>query len=153
VLLLSAACDPEAPGAGEPGESGEAGDSGDSGEGEPIAVAIDCSMYYAETTETLTVDEDEEAFERTYGQVHVEGRYFDDEFEGRSFQLGFHTDDGVLGVNGLFQMPRDRIVANQFHGDHGFTGLQSVRDPGTEEGIQYACFARDKSAPVHMWED
>jgi hypothetical protein len=44
--------------------------------------------------------------------------------------------------------------ANEFWGDHGFTGLNYVNHPADfQDGLQYACFASDPADPIHEWEE
>jgi hypothetical protein len=136
------ACDP---GAGGPGQDG-----GSDAEGVPIA--IDCSLVL-EAQESITLDTPDVEVTRTFGDLQMSAILFDDEYEGRSFQIGFFTEDGVVGSRVLYQMDRTRLPVNEFQGDHGFTGLHSVNDPASGDGVQWACFARDPADPVHVWED
>ena len=70
-----------------------------------------------------------------------------------SFSVAIFALDGTAGGSALYQFAPGRRPLNEFWGDHGFTGLNSVRDPGTGENVQYACFARDPAEPVQGWEE
>jgi len=142
AMLLG--CDPGGGGGGEDGESGGA-------PAEAVPIAIDCSLAF-EGQESITLDTPDVEVTRTFGALQMSAILFDDPYEGRSFDIGFHTDDGTVGTNALYQMDRTKLPVNEFWGDHGFTGLQWVKDPSTGVNVQWACFARDPAEPVHQWE-
>ena len=82
----------------------------------------------------------------------AEGIFSDSEIEGRSFSIRVLDGEALL-ISTLYQMDPAQPPANEFWGDHGFTGLNYVRDPVSGETLQYACVAMDPGAPLHTWDD
>jgi hypothetical protein len=115
-------------------------------------LVVDCSFAWEGTTTTLRF-EDEAADDLSYGDLIVSVSLFDDEYEGRSFSVTAYTEDGVVGNTVLYQMVGDEHPRNEFAGQHGFTGLNWVRDPASMNNLQYACFARSPGEAVRGWED
>lgn len=158
MVVLAAACDAQDKDAGTPGcdEAGaEAGaESGaDAGE-DAVPIAVDCSFVFADVQTNVTYEVGEEtAATPVGGMLIATGNLSDPEYESRSFSLAIYAEDGSVGATALYQMSRTQRPANEFHGDHGFTGLNSVKDSVSGENVQYACFARDPADPAHAWEN
>jgi len=112
---------------------------------------IDCSLAFdGEQTITVRLAPDEEQLHTT-GGLHVRLHWDAHEFEGATFSVTAYTDDTHLGST-LFQVQSCGPV-NQFHGMHGFTGLQGYAhptDPGV--GVQLACFVRAPDDEMTGWE-
>jgi hypothetical protein len=118
---------------------------------EPIA--IDCSFSFDGVTETVRYEADVEYEARAVGgDLNVSATLFDDELEGRSFSISLYDDAGTVGSTVLYQFSSTPPV-NEFAGQHGFTGLNWVRDPASGENVQYACFARHPDDPIEGWDE
>jgi|SRR5688572_9438800 len=135
------------------------GESGGAPGGEAVPMVVDCSFHWQGVDTNVRIEPNAESDGSggdeplAFGTLLVHTYFSDDEFEGRSFSIGVYKEDGSVGMNALYQMDRTKPLANEFWGDHGFTGLHSVSDPETDEGLQYACFASDPDDPIHVWED
>lgn len=117
-------------------------------------IAIDCSLSYAQgAVEVLTILPEDAFTAHSFGGLTFELLLTDDENEGRSLTVRALDDQDALLVSTLFQMSRAALPRNEFQGQHGFTGLNFVRDHPAGETLQYACFARDPSDPVVQWTD
>jgi hypothetical protein len=159
VTLLLCACDKGTTDLGEFDDAGcpepQPDESGDE-PGEAVPIAVDCSMSWSGVTEAFrfeaaTLGDETPPIE--IGPLLVNARLFDDQFEGRSFNITIYKDDGSVGSTAIYQMDRTRLPVNEFWGDHGFTGLNWVRDPDSGGNLQYACFASDPADPIHSWDD
>jgi hypothetical protein len=122
---------------------------------EPVPLAVDCSFFYLGETQLVRatdphVEDPNPVLE--FGSLRVGMAYFDDPYDGRSFSIAVYTEDGVVGSNTLYQVDRTVPLLNQFVGDHGFTGLHYVSDPGSDETLQYVCFAHDPDDAPSGWE-
>lgn len=160
IALVLAACDEGTTDLGQFDDSGcEAPATEDSaGGGEPVPLAVDCSIHWDGVTQSFRFEATDDVSgdadpPLAFGPMLVGARLFDDEYDGRSFSISVYKEDGSVGAHTLYQMDRTVRPVNEFWGDHGFTGLNSVSDPDTNEGIQYACFASDPADPIHAWED
>lgn len=114
-------------------------------------LAIDCSFAFLDTIETIRLEANDELDYPVGGDLKVSAAFFDDDFEGRSFHVTVYTDAGTVGSTALYQLGAGARPVNEFFGDHGFTGLNSVKDPASSESLQYACFARDPADPIQGW--
>jgi hypothetical protein len=143
VAAALAACD-------DGGATGEGGSAGDT----EVPIAVDCSFSFAgvQTDVTYTVS-DERTDTAVGGKLIASGMLSDPEYESRTFSLTIFAEDSSVGATAIYQMSRTQLPANEFHGDHGFTGLNWVKDPDADESVQYACFARDPADPAHAWEN
>jgi hypothetical protein len=159
ALSLAAACDQgDTPiGGFEPSECPDpsAGDTvADGGDPPAEAIAIDCSFSFADNTQTFTFEANVEYEPRVVGgDLNLTATLFDDDFEGRSFQISIYDVDGSVGNVAIYQFAPGTRPVNEFWGQHGFTGLNWVQDPLSGDNVQYACFARDPADPVQSWED
>jgi hypothetical protein len=143
IGLVGAACDD--------GKNTEAV-ADDTGGNEVVPIAIDCSFVFADNQIDVTYESSGAPVETPVGgKLIATGTLTDDQFEGRAFSLGIHAEDGSVSASTLYQMERTHLPQNEFVGDHGFTGLNWVRDPDANETLQFACFARDPAAPPHAW--
>lgn len=130
----------------------------DEGGDDPQPLVVDCSFYYAGEQqavrfEPLTDAAGEPTAVELSETLHISGALFDSEFEGRSFQITVFDPAGGTLSSTLYQTGPGR-PRNEFWGDHGFTGLNKVTDPGNpDDGLQYACHASDPADPIHEWED
>ena len=131
----------------------------DDGGEERQAMVVDCSFYYAGEQQAVRFEPVNQESEDTLTTVTisetlvVEAALWDDEFEGRSFSIRVFSPEGTSFSSTLYQTGPAR-PRNEFWGDHGFTGLNQVRDPGNpDENLQYACHASDPADPIHEWED
>ncbi|MBC8067102.1 MAG: hypothetical protein IAG13_02115 [Deltaproteobacteria bacterium] len=130
------------------------GSSTSSGDGAAVPIAIDCSFVFAEVQHDVTyAPADARTDTALGGKLIASGMLSDPEYEGRSFSLSIYAEDGTVGTHTLYQLDRTRLPVNEFFGDHGFTGLGSVNAPDGDDGVQFACFARDPSDPPHAWEN
>lgn len=152
--VLGGACDTASTVGGSTGAGGSAA-ADDGATGSPIvAIAIDCSFVYAGTQTDVTYEpSDDRTVTAVGGSLLANGVLSDDEYEGRSFSLSMYAEDGSVSMYVLYQMDRSQLPHNEFYGDHGFTGLHVVREPGTNESVQFACFARRSDEPPHVWEE
>lgn len=159
--VLSSGCDKGTTDIGEFDDAGcpspAAEDSGGDGGTDAIPLVVDCSFHWDGVTQGVRIEpaglEDEGTDPLEFGPLLVSPYLFDDEFEGRSFQITIYKEDGTLTASTLYQMDRTKRPANEFWGDHGFTGLNSVRDSTMNDSLQYACFASDPADPIHVWEN
>ncbi len=116
-------------------------------------IAIDCSLTYAQgDVEVMTILPGDELLAQTFGGLTFELLLTDDENAGRSLTVRALDAQDALLVSTLFQMSRFELPRNEFQGQHGFTGLNYVRDHPANETLQYACFARDPDDPVMQWD-
>jgi hypothetical protein len=146
VGLVGFACDD--------GKSGDSGSSCGETEGsEVVPIAIDCSFVFANNQIDVTYEPSMLVETPVGGKLIASGALSDDEFEGRSFSITIYAEDGSVLSHALYQMNRTHLPQNEFEGDHGFTGLNSVKDPDADENVQFACFARDPANPPHAWEN
>lgn len=126
----------------------------DTGPDEAVPIAIDCSFVFADNQIDVTYESPAMSVDTPVGgKLIASGVLWDDAFEGRSFSLTIFAEDGSVSTSALYQMDRTQLPANEFFGNHGFTGLQSVRDPDAQQTVQFACFARDPSDPPKYWQD
>ena len=139
LLVLSAACD----------DGGAGVSPGDLVTGPMV---VDCSFSWEAQTTTVRID-GPDAEPLAFGELRVSARFFDDEFEGRSFSVTAYTEDGVVGHTALYQLRGQQHPRNEFVGQHGFTGLNWVSEPASKQNLQYACFARSPDDPVQGWDD
>ncbi len=150
AVVLATACDSDGKAADAPGcDESEGGSAGEAA----VPIAIDCSFSFADvqTDVTYLVGEDVETM--VGGKLIASGNLSDPEYESRTFSLTIYAEDSSVLATSIYQMSRTQRPANEFHGDHGFTGLNWVKDPDAQENVQYACFARDPADPVHAWEN
>ena len=159
VTLTVAACDQDPTPIGGFDTDGCVADGGDGGT-ERVQMVVDCSFSYAGVGQSVRLIANNpqgagESIKLSFGNsLEFSGMYTDDEFEGRSLAVSVSTDMGAtLVTTTLYQMDPTRFPANEFWGDHGFTGLGYVRDPENGETLQYACFAADPADPVHEWTE
>lgn len=158
-MLACAACDPAATddddGAAIPGCDASDGDVGqDTGPAPGVPIAVDCSFGFDGEQIDVTYPVGDDRIETPVGgKLIAGGMLSDSEYEGRSFSLVVYAEDSSVLHSSLYQLARDRLPANEFYGDHGFTGLHGVKDPDAQENVQFACFARDPADPVHVWQD
>lgn len=140
ALLLGLACDQA--------------NAGSVGTGDPVDMAVDCSFSFDGSRTDVSYDPADDRTETPVGgKLIASGMLSDDEYEGRSFSLTIYAEDSTVLATAIYQMARDSLPANEFHGDHGFTGLNWVKDPDLQENVQYACFARTRSDPPHFWDE
>jgi hypothetical protein len=124
------------------------------GEGDPVPIAVDCSYYYDGEQIDVTYEVSETNTETPVGdKLIARAALSDSEYDGRSFSVRIFAEDGTVGTVAIYQMGRTCRPKNEFWGDHGFTGLSSVKDPDSGKNVQYACFARDPADPPHRWQD
>jgi hypothetical protein len=137
------------------GKSGGTGSSCDDPTGtEVVPIAVDCSFVFAGNQIDVTYESSGTGVETPVGgKLIASGALSDDEFDGRTFALSIYAEDSSVSSYTLYQMDRTRLPYNEFVGDHGFTGLNSVKDPDAGEVVQFACFARDPSDPPQAWEN
>jgi hypothetical protein len=118
------------------------------------ALAIDCSFAFGDVIETMRFEANIENPPFVVGgDLRASVSLFDDEFEGRSFSISIYDEAGTVGNVALYQLQTGARPLNEFVGDHGFTGLNWVRDPASGETVQYACFARDPADPIDGWDE
>lgn len=130
-----------------------AADGADSGDA-PLELAVDCSFAFAGAIETTRIEANAEYEARVVGgDLSMAATLSDDEFEGRSFSISIFSTDGTVSTSVLYQVAPGTRPINEFWGQHGFTGLHSVREPASGETVQWACFARDPADPVQGWEE
>lgn len=142
-------CDPEK---AQQQESGCEQTSGDSAAA--VGIAIDCSFRYPGADNDVTFEANAAQLDIPVGgKLIADGALFDDPYDGRSFSLTIYAEDSSVLAHSLYQMDPTRLPVNEYFGDHGFTGLNSVKDPDAQETVQFACFARDPGDPPHAWED
>ncbi|HVH98275.1 MAG TPA: hypothetical protein VM869_06185 [Enhygromyxa sp.] len=126
----------------------------DTGPEEAVPIAVDCSFVFANNQIDVTYESSGMSVETAVGgKLIASGVLSDDEFEGRTFSLSVYAEDSSVLSSALYQMDRTRLPYNEFYGNHGFTGLHSVRDPDAQETVQFACFARDPGDSPQFWED
>ena len=134
AALLLAACSPSPRAAGGPAAD---------------FAGIECQVFYRpsigesfrESTVTLAKGGDRGVVEQD--DLRWDAAYWDDEYEGQSLSIavtGLDTGQGL--VRQLYQLDREKGLANQFIGGHGFTGLVYVYHPGSTAEMQYFCQAR-----------
>jgi hypothetical protein len=159
VLALGAACDRGETPIGGFDSDGCADVADDSGGAVAVeAMVVDCSFYYQDVQQSVRFESTDDVG-GTLEQVQisdtlvVETTYSDSEFEGRSVSIRVLTAADELITATLYQIDPARRPVNEFWGDHGFTGLNYVRDPANGETLQYACFASDPADPIHEWEN
>lgn len=153
LVLAVAGCDESEPAPGSTASNCEEG-STSSGGAAAVPIAIDCSFVFADVQHDVTyAPADMRTDTAVGGKLIASGMLSDDEYEGRSFSLNIYAEDGTVGVHSLYQLDRSRLPANEFFGDHGFTGLNQVNDPDGDDEVQFACFARDPADPPHAWEN
>ena len=110
---------------------------------------IECQVFYRpsmgesfrESTVTLAKGGDRAVVEQD--DLRWDASYWDDEYEGRSLSVavtGLGTGEEL--VRQLYQIDREKGLANQFVGGHGFTGLVYVYHPVSTAEMQYFCQAR-----------
>jgi hypothetical protein len=146
IGLVASACDD--------GKSGNTESScGETG-GEVVPIAVDCSFVFADNQIDVTYESAVATAETPVGgKLIATGGLSDGEQDGRSFTITIYAEDGSVLSHVLYQMQRTHLPYNEFAGDHGFTGLHSVKDPDAGENLQFACFARDPADPPHAWEN
>ena len=121
---------------------------------EPGANAIECSLHYRASYELLEGQSpDDPAFQFaeeamtlegnesgtiSLENLTVEGNFASDEFEGAAFHLAVETGDVSL-FRAIYQFEHGGVPLNQFHGDHGFTGLLYLTDPEQRGDYQLIC--------------
>jgi hypothetical protein len=153
ALVLGSGCDEEKSDGNGNGGSGVDCDA-PLGEGDPVPIAVDCSYYYDGDQIDVTYEVSETPTETPVGgKLIASGMLSDPEYDGRSFSVSIYAEDGTVGTTAIYQMGRNCLPQNEFWGDHGFTGLNWVKDPDSGENVQYACFARDPAAPPHAGEN
>lgn len=137
------------------GKNNDAADQADSGPEEAVAIAVDCSFVFGDDAQIdVTYETSGMAIDTAVGgKLIASGVLWDDEFEGRSFSLTIFAEDSSVSTSSLYQMDRTRLPANEFYGNHGFTGLRSVRDPDAQGTLQFACFARDPGDSPKFWQN
>jgi hypothetical protein len=147
-----AACDPADT---EPATTSSATECDDGlGGTTPVPIAIDCSFVFADVQHDVTYEPSDSRTETPVGGKLIAGGMLSDgEYDGRSFSLTVYAEDGTVGTHTLYQFDRTRLPANEFYGDHGFTGLHMVKDPDGDDEVQFACFARDPNDAPHAWQD
>jgi hypothetical protein len=157
-LLLALACDQGDTSVGGFDDDGcdgaETGDEPDPSGFAPIAV--DCSFSFEGVQQDATVlpiEIDEPPTELAFGDLKVGLNLSDSEFEGRTFSITVYKEDSSVLSTAIYQMLSSRLPVNEFVGQHGFTGLNWVKDPAVQENLQYACFARDPNDPPISWEE
>jgi hypothetical protein len=125
----------------------------DTGPQESVPIAIDCSFVFADNQIDVSYEATGTPTETPVGgKLIASGMLTDDAFEGRSFSLTIYAEDSSVLSSALYQMDPTRLPYNEFYGNHGFTGLQSVKDPDAQENVQFACFARDPGDPPKSWD-
>ncbi len=132
----------------------------DDGGTERVEMVVDCSFSYAGVGQSVRLIANNpqgagESIKLSFGEtLEFSGLFRDDEFDGRTLSVSVSTEMGqTLLTSTLYQMGPTQPPVNEFWGDHGFTGLNYVRDPDNGETLQYACFASDPADPVHEWTD
>jgi len=154
VLVLGSGCDEDKGDGSDEGSGSGVDCDAPLGEGDPVPIAVDCSYYYAGEQIDVTYEVSETDTETPVGgKLIARAGLSDPEYEGRSFSVTIYAEDGTVSSTAIYQMSKTCLPLNQFWGDHGFTGLNWVRDPDSGERVQYACFARDPADPPHRWED
>lgn len=91
--------------------------------------------------DTMTLQDEDATQSIPYIYLELHASYTTGNTDGeRSLRLWVTPtgEDRVL-VNHLFQLPADSGPADQFVGDHGFTGLASAFDPVSGAELQYWC--------------
>ena len=151
ALCLAAACDQgETPiGGFEPEECTDP-DDGDP----PLDIVVDCTIAFADFTETRRFEPNVESVPwMVGGDLLANANLFDDATEGRSFNITFYDEAGTVGSTAIYQFASGTRPRNEFLGQHGFTGLNWVKDPASDESVQYACFARGPADPIQGWDE
>jgi hypothetical protein len=120
---------------------------------ETVPIAVDCSYVYDGKQIDVSYEENETKETAVGGSLVVDASLFDDEIDGRSFSITVFAEDSAEHTGALYQMMRDELPTNEFVGDHGFTGLNTVWDSANQESLQYACFARRPSERQHKWKN
>jgi hypothetical protein len=157
VFLIIAGCDATADRAEtEPGDCSNGG-GGEAGRTAHAAVpsGIECSFNFRQSNELGEGDDpsdpefqfqeelvnasSNEDAEATLGQLTLHLSYSVDEIEGTYAQVSVTTEDAAL-FRALYQVG-DQGVANQFEGDHGFTGLIYLTHPTDGGDYQLICKA------------
>jgi hypothetical protein len=135
-------------------------DGGDAADGgEVVEMVIDCSLSYQGVPQDVRLVANnpegagEDVFVNISDTLGFFGEYRDDEFEGRSLRVSVRTGEDVQIFTSLYQLDRTQRPVNEFLGDHGFTGLNAVKDPANSENLQFACFAMDPADPIHSWDE
>jgi hypothetical protein len=155
LLLGVTACDARGSSAAGTSETGAVdGSAGEANEssGIPASIAVDCSFVFENVQTDVTYAFGQHFDTAVGGKLIAAGSLDGSPFEGATFSIGIYAEDGTVGSTTIYQMGGD-LPVNEFVGDHGFTGLNWVRDPDAQEVVQYACFARDPADPPHAWED
>jgi hypothetical protein len=158
-LVLGSACDRGDTAIGGFDSDGCDSAGTDDGGAMAVALAVDCSFYYLGVQQSARFPASDELGGGTPTTVEIGdtikaiGILSDSEYEGRSFSIRITSADEAMIASILYQMDRTRHPANEFLGDHGFTGLHYVRDPANGETLQYGCFASDPADPIHEWEN
>jgi hypothetical protein len=157
ALLLSViACDAGKSSVAATTETGavdaSAGEAPESSAGIPASIAVDCSFVFDNVQTDLTYAFGQHFDTPVGGKLIAAGSLDGSPFDGATFSIGIYAEDGTVGSTTIYQMGAG-LPVNEFVGDHGFTGLNWVRDPDAQEVVQYACFARDPADPPHSWED
>jgi len=123
--------------------------------GDPPAqdIEVDCVFSFLGASQVVTFEANAEYEPRVVGgDLNVTATLFDDEFEGRSFQIVLFTVDGSVSASAIYQFAPGTLPLDEFWGDHGFTGLHGLRDPQSGESVQWICAAREPDDPVHTWD-
>ncbi|MEQ9324264.1 MAG: hypothetical protein RIF41_34190 [Polyangiaceae bacterium] len=120
---------------------------------------LSCSFYYRASNvlepgqdpddpalqhveEVLVVRPNEEA-SATLGDLTVSGSFFSSEHDGASFSLAVVRDGNAPLFASLYQFGHGSTPENQFHGQHGFTGLIYLTHPENGGDYQLICGAGD----------
>ncbi|MEM7155326.1 MAG: hypothetical protein AAF799_20930 [Myxococcota bacterium] len=133
-------------------------DSAADGPAEDEGIAVDCSFSFEGEVQTARYNVADGELPSPppleFGDaLIVEANVFDPDFEVRSFSITVYTEDGALSSTTLYQIAPGTLPVNEFFGQHGFTGLRYVNEPGTTRTLQFACFARTPADPISGWED
>lgn len=128
------------------------------GEQEEVApIAVDCSFSFDGVQYDASVapgaSEEEAMTELEIGDLNVDLNLLDSEHAGRTFSLTIYKADSSVLSTGIYQMSRHQLPTNEFAGQHGFTGLNWVKDPAVQANLQYSCFARDPGQPPIAWDE
>jgi hypothetical protein len=165
AFLLATGCDKGATQIGDFDDGGAcvdaqttAGASDDGTDAEPVPLAVDCSFHWDGVTQGVRYSaqgqDDDTGAVLTIGPFLVSADLSEHEAEGRTFSISVFQPDDVVGSTVLYQIGTlADVPKNEFWGDHGFTGLNWVKDPASGDNLQYACVASDPDDPIHVWED
>lgn len=112
--------------------------------------ALTVKAYYRPSVTTgitdekeMTLDSDSQEEVARFKDLELTALYYDSAYEGRSLVIRVgRRDTGATIVQHLYQMDRQKQPANQFQGQHGFSGLVYTYHPESGAEMQFILESR-----------